>query len=118
MRKFLLLGLAALTLAACGTQPATAGTGLRGTVTIGPTCPRAADDRDSRPQPSAGRSPRPQAGAKKHRDFPCEPAWLLLSGDANHLDPGLKRRSRLVGADPHARVCQSSGRPDPIDRPG
>jgi hypothetical protein len=39
MRKFLLLGLAALALAACGTQPARAGTGLRGTVTIAPTCP-------------------------------------------------------------------------------
>ena len=39
MRKFLLRGLAALTLAACGSQPAAAGTGLQGTVTIGPTCP-------------------------------------------------------------------------------
>ena len=34
-----MLGVAALALSACGTQPAKAGTGLQGTVTIGPTCP-------------------------------------------------------------------------------
>ena len=39
VRKFLLLGLAAVALSACGTQPAKAGTGLQGTVTIAPTCP-------------------------------------------------------------------------------
>ncbi len=39
MRKLFLLSLAALALNACGTQPAKAGTGLQGTVTIAPTCP-------------------------------------------------------------------------------
>ena len=39
MRRWLAFSLASLALVACGTQPAKAGTGLQGTVTIAPTCP-------------------------------------------------------------------------------